>query len=937
MHVLYILHYFLLIIDCFSIFAYGNTYYLRNIMNKKVVRQDAPTVYLIDGSSFLYRAFYALKPMVTPSGTHVGAVYGFCRMVKKIIDTFNPEYLVLVWDSKGPTQRHEIYKEYKETRQAAPMHLFDQKFIIQDFAHQINLPQVEKSGYEADDLLYSLARDFSQKGYKVVIITTDKDLGQAVDGDIVLYDAFKQEISDKAAIEARYGFPIEKLPFYFALCGDSSDNIPGVRGIGPKGATDLVQQFDSLQDLYNRIQNVPKERTRELLLASQEHAFLSEKLFLLQYIDLHLSEKDLQFKPEDWQLARGFFDKYDFKSLVKELPGGPVEVTQKREYKPHAEYITVTDAKILQQVITEIKQQGAVSLDTETDGITVSQARLVGLSACVKPGKAYYIPFDHVHKGELSQQEVLAVFKPIFADPKIKKYFHHAKFDMHILANAGIGINGLDFDTLVAASLLRKDNERIGLKVLSETYFNEPMLSFDDIVKKNKFKDFSHVPLELATEYAAADAHQTLKLVHVLKKELEAEKLSSLFYDIELPIVSILFAMEQYGIVCDTKVLDELNVRVTHDLEKIHDEIISLIGQQYFAINLNSPQQLKEVLFDHLKLPTLKKTTSRASYSTDQEVLEELARIHPVPALIIKYRELAKLKSTYIEGLRQWINPKTGKIHTTFNQTLVATGRLSSSDPNLQNIPTIVENDKQLHIRSAFKADPGQIFIAADYSQIELRVVAYLSQDAALLHAFKNNIDIHTHTAAKIFDVPETAVTREQRQLGKRINFSILYGLTPYGLSKDLNIPFADAKKYIDKYFEEHAGIVTWMDAVVEKTKELGYVQTLWGRRRYVPGIYERNKTLYDAARRIAINTPAQGTQAELMKIAMVRLDARFKQEKLDAHMVLQIHDEIIVTTGQDQKDRVEKVMAEVMQGVVGWNVPLVVSLSSGYTWAEVS
>lgn len=910
---------------------------IRKTMIKETVLKNPPTIYLIDGSSFLYRAFYALKPMISPSGEHVGAVYGFCRMLKKIIDTFNPDYLALVWDSKGTTQRHEIFKEYKQTRQAAPMHLFDQKFIIQDFAQHIHLPQVEKSGYEADDLLYSIARDFSKRGYKVVLITTDKDLGQAVNDFIVLYDAFKQETLGKQEIETRYGFAIEKLPFYFALCGDSSDNIPGVRGIGPKGATDLVSQFNSLADLYERIHEVPKERTRELLLASKENAFLSEKLFLLLYIDLHLTEKDLQFNPQDWPLARGFFDKYDFKSLLKELPGGPVEVSQKRAYKPHAQYLTITDSTSLQQLIKDIKEHGAVSLDTETDGITVSQARLVGISASVKPGKAYYVPFDHVHKGELSQQEVLQAFKPVFADRGIKKYFHHAKFDMHILAGAGMSIDGLDFDTLIAASLLRKDNERIGLKVLSESYFNEPMLAYDDIVKKNKFKDFSHVPLELATEYAAADAHQTLKLVNVMKKELESENLLTLFYEIEMPIVSILFDMEHRGIFCDTRVLDELNVRVTGDLEKIHDEIISLIGEQYFAINLNSPAQLKEVLFDHLKLPTLKKTTSRASYSTDQEVLEELALIHPVPALIIKYRELAKLKSTYIEGLRQWINPKTGKIHTTFNQTYVATGRLSSSEPNLQNIPIMIEDDKQLHIRSAFKADPGSIFISADYSQIELRVVAYLSQDPALLHAFKNNIDIHSHTAARIFDVPETSVTREQRQLGKRINFSILYGLTPYGLSKDLNIPFADAKKYIDKYFEEHPGIVAWMDAVIEKTKELGYVQTLWGRRRYVPGIYERNRTLYDAARRIAINTPAQGTQAELMKIAMVRLDTRFKQEKLDAHMVLQIHDEILVTTREDQKDHVEKIMLEVMQSVVDWNVPLLVSISSGYTWAHVS
>jgi DNA polymerase-1 len=474
------------------------------------------------------------------------------------------------------------------------------------------------------------------------------------------------------------------------------------------------------------------------------------------------------------------------------------------------------------------------------------------------------------------------------------------------------------------------------LKILSETYFNEPMLSFADVVTKNKYKDFSYVPLPLATEYAAADAHQTFKLVDVLKKELEDEKLSSLFYDIEMPIVSILFAMEARGIICDTAVLDALNIKVTKELEDITAHIIAMVGPQYFAINLNSPAQLKELLFEHLKLPTLKKTTSKASYSTDQEVLEELAKIHPVPALIIKYRELAKLKSTYIEGLRQWIDPKTGKIHTTFNQTQVATGRLSSTEPNLQNIPALTE-DTGVHIRSAFKAEPGNIFISADYSQIELRVVAYLSQDPVLMQAFAENADIHTFTAARIFDVPLAEVTRTQRQLGKRINFSILYGLTPFGLSKDLDISYADAKLYIDKYFEQYAGVAAWMETVVEKTKETGYVQTLWGRRRYIPAIYERNRTLFEGARRVAINTQAQGTTAELMKLAMIKLTQRLKQENLNAEIILQIHDELLITVQEDQKERVGALMLEVMQQVVDWNVPLLVTLSEGYTWAEAS
>ena len=891
-------------------------------------------IFLIDGSSFLYRAFYALKPMTSPDGAQIGAVFGFCRMLKKLLDTFDPKYCALVWDSKGKTERHKLYTEYKATRDAAPMHLFEQKALIQEFATAIKLAQIEKTGFEADDLLASLARHFAGKHNEVVIVTSDKDLGQVVTPEIVLYDSFKQEIITKDALETKYGFPLSKLPFYFALCGDASDNIPGVRGIGPKGATELVKQFDSLEDLYEHLDQVPKERTRLLLQESRENAFLSLQLFLPIDVPTRISLEELACHEDNWRFARAFFERHAFVSLLKELGGPQIE---KKPYKPAGDYVLVNDKTVLHHLVQRIRAAGAFACDTETDGNKVLSCKLVGISCAYKEGVAYYIPFDHVHKGELTQEEVLAEFKPLFEDASIKKYFHHAKFDIHALARAGIRLQGLAFDTLIAASLLRRDSsERIGLKALSESLLDEPMLSFEDVVTKNGHKNFSHVPLALATEYAAADAHQTFKLVNLFAPELHKEKMDVLFYEIEVPLVPVLCAMEARGIVCDTQVLDALEVQTDRDILAVHTQILDLIGPEFKDINLNSHTQLKALLFEHLQLPTAKKTQARTSYSTDQEVLEELARVHPVPALIIKYRELAKLKSNYIDGLRQWIDPKTSKIHTTFNQTIVATGRLSSSDPNMQNIPTL-SDDGKIHVREAFKPEPGHIFVSADYSQIELRVVAYLSQDPVLLHAFTNNVDIHTHTAARIFETMEEWVTREQRQIGKRINFSILYGLTPYGLSKDLNIPYAQAKLAIDKYFEQHAGVSKWMDKLAAEAKRTGYAQTLWGRRRYVPGINERNKALYEAARRVVVNTPAQGTQAELIKIAMIKLDEAFKQEIPQAQMVLQIHDELLVTCPIELKEQVKALMVRVMRDVVSWNVPLEVQVSEGMTWAEAS
>ncbi len=907
------------------------------------------TVFLIDGSSFLYRAYYGLRPMHTPQGAPVQAVFGFCRMIKKLIDTFKPEYCALVWDSKGKTTRHEVYEAYKATRQAPPSDLFEQKELITEFADAIGLKQVSKAGIEADDLMFSLAKEARERGENVVFVTSDKDMGQALDAQTVIYDTFKDIVMDIPAFEEKMGFSVEKLPFYFAIVGDTSDNIPGVRGIGEKGATELVQKFASLEDLYENLDKVSKPRMKSALEENKKNAFLSLQLFLLQYYPSELQKTNLAFNPNDWNKAHKLFEDLNFKSLLKDM-GEP-----ERAGKPLHELYTfkkVTTQKQLDELCAALKASKIFALDTEGKDLKPMQGMMVGLSFCVAEGTAYYVPFGHtgpeaqlsivaqpmpLKEEQLTREQVFAALKPILEDAQYKKVLQNAKFDMHVLYHEGIVLRGVVFDTMIAAYLLSKDDQRVGLKDLSMSYFGEQMLSFADVVKDNKYKNFSHVPLDLATDYSAADAHQTLKLYHVFVAAFEKETdLAMQFNDIEMPMLHVLFEMEVQGIILDEAVLKELDVRVSRRLVEIEDQIIQAAGEEHAGINLNSPRQIEALLFEHLKLPTQKKSAKGTSYSTDQEVLMALSDMHIVPALIVQHRELSKLKSTYIDALPTYVNPVTKRIHTTFRQTGVATGRLASSDPNLQNIPADVSGFG-IEVRAAFVPEKGHVFLSADYSQIELRVLAYFSKDTALVNAFLNGHDIHAETASRLFDVALDQVTQDQRQIGKRINFSILYGLTPYGLSKDLGIPFKDAKIYIDKYFAQYPSVSAWMESVIEETKTHGYVETLWGRRRYIPAIYEKNKPLYEEARRVAINTKAQGTAAELMKRGMLALDAAFKSKKLDGHILLQIHDELLISVPENEKTIVEAIVKKELESVVDWEVPLVVTTRFGANWKEVT
>lgn len=899
------------------------------------------TVFLIDGSSFLYRAYYGVRPLHTAKGIPVQAVYSFVRMIKKLIDTFHPEYIAIVWDSRGKTTRHHMYEQYKATRQAPPSDIFEQKEYIVQFADMIGMRQVAQQGIEADDIMYSIAQEQKQAGKTVVLISSDKDMGQAIEDEkVLIFDPWKDQVFNEETFGIKMGVPVAKLPLYFAILGDTSDNIPGVRGIGDKGAAELARQFNSIEDMYANIDKVSKERMRSALLANKENALLSYQLFLLQYHPSGQSDQDLAFDATNWVKARPLFTELDFRSLLKDIDaqenvqrGIFPEVAQKMA---GYEFITILHIDQLENLIGLITQRKVVAIDTETTHLDpMIKNSCIGISFCVQEGTAYYLPFGHKIEPQLSQDYVVKTLQPVFADESIKKIFHNAKFDLESLQSVGIETKGDIYDTMIAANLITKDWQRNGLKYLSEHYLGEPMMSYQEVVKDNKYKNFSYVPLELATKYAAADAHQTLRLKPILDQELKQEKLLELFEALEMPLMRVLYEMEIEGISLDATVLKELGQKVDHELNLIMDKVSSLVGMSADELNLNSPKQVEQLLFVKLLLPPQKKSAKRTGYSTDAEVLQVLSKMHPVPGLIAKYRELSKLKSTYIDALPEYINPHTNKIHTSFSQTQVATGRLSSSDPNLQNIPTITAYGKE--IRAAFVPKLGHLFLSADYSQIELRVLAYLSQDPNLLDAFEKNRDIHTETAARLFDVAPEQVTSEQRNLGKRINFSVLYGMTPFGLSQDLGIPFGQAKEYIDKYFAQYPKVSQWMEQVIIDTKHNGYVTTLNGRRRYIPGIYEKNRSLYEEARRVAINTVAQGTAAEIMKKGMITLDALFKEKRLGAQIILQIHDELIISVPEQEVIITEKLVTDTLEHVVDWNVPLVVNTRAGKNWKEIT
>jgi DNA polymerase-1 len=899
------------------------------------------SLFIIDGSSLVYRSYYGVKPLHTSTGIATHAFYGFFKTLKKITDDFSPSHLIIVWDSKGPTTRQQEYAEYKATRQSAPDDLIMQKKAIIDCAERMGIAQLMRTGHEADDLIYSLI--YECQNTPITVVTGDKDLHQLLTTQVSIFDPFKQKTITHQSFCTERRFTPTDLLLYHSLLGDSSDNIPGVTGIGAKTAQILTERYHTMAALYENIETVTPPRLRDILTAHKADALLSEKLFTLRYEPTATAYDTTAYNKQRWTDAIPFFHQYEIKPI---LPSGVTFQEQAQTSLFAAPQSTckthlITTQQQLDALIALLAAAPLIAFDTETRSLQPFKDGIIGIACSLNDTEGYYIPFGHSgDEIQLSEDVVLAAFKPLLENHHVPKVFHHAKFDMAGFAYYGITVQGIVGDTLLMASPLRTGSESIGLKALSVRYLKEAMTSFDDLVKGKK--TFADIPLAIAAPYAADDARQTRRLYDILSAELAKEPLLlTLYTQIELPLCMVLFEMECYGIRIQTPYLEALAQQAQEELAHITAKITACLsgGQQSIiaaTINLNSPQQLENLLFDQLKLPSFKKNVKTGSRSTDSEVLSELAKIHPIPGLIIQYRELSKLLNTYLLPLPLELNSRTHKIHTTYTQTITATGRLSSTDPNLQNIP--ISHPLGSKVRNAFIAPEGYIFISADYSQIELRILAQFSQDSALLTAFARGADIHRQTAALIFHKEEQDVTPAERSVGKKINFSIMYGLTPFGLSKDLGISPAQAKAYIEAYFDQYAGVKAWMDAVIADAKQTGYVSTLLGRRRFVPGLHERNKNIQEAERRVAINTPIQGTSADIIKMAMIKLTQELKTRNLPAHLVLQIHDELIIATPEAYADEVRALTIACMSAVVnGWNVSLEVTTRVGRSWGEVS
>lgn len=893
-----------------------------------------PKLYLIDGSSYIFRAFYGIRQFLSNSkGLPTNALYGFTTMLSKVVRDEQPDYLAVVFDSKAKTFRHDMYPEYKANRDTPPEELAQQFPYFEPLVEAFNMVSMRQDGYEADDIIGTLAKMGEQAGMAVTIVSGDKDMMQLISPNVHMLDTMKDKRFEKPEVIDKFGVPPDKVIEVMGLMGDASDNIPGVKGVGPKTATELIQKYGSIEELYKNIGEIDKIKLKEKLETDKDNALLSRRLVTLDTeMKLDCQVEDLKMKEPDTYKLRALYTEFEFKSLLENLPEGSEDsgkTSETESKKVESHYETIMDEQALDALVKKLKKAKEFALDLETTSKHPTRAEMVGISFSWADGEACYIPVSHRYLGvpeQLDKGKVLAVLKPLLEDAKLKKFGHNIKYDLIVLANEGVALKGIAFDSMLASYVLDPSKRQHGLDALALELLGHQNITYADVAGKGaKQIGFDEVEIEPAAEYAAEDSDITWRLTHALKARLKDETLK-LYEELELPLIEVLADMEMTGVRVDREHLAKLSRQLNKDLKKLENEIYALAGEPF---NINSPKQLGVILFEKLELRVIKKT--KTGPSTDMSVMEELAGEHELPDRIVNYRQLSKLKSTYIDALPLEIYEKTGRVHTSYNQTVAATGRLSSSDPNLQNIP--IRSDLGKEIRRAFVADQNGWLLSADYSQIELRILAHLSDDPALIRAFKKGEDIHSRTAAEIFGQPLDAVDEEGRRMAKAVNFGIVYGLSAFGLSRQLKISPKNAKKFIDQYFDLYKNVKTFMERTIEEARQCGYTVTVMNRRRYLPDLDSKNRQVREAAERMAINSPVQGSAADMIKVAMIRLHQ--KLAKLKSKMIMQVHDELVFECPAKEKKEVESLVKKEMEGVWPMQVPVVVHLDWGKNWNE--
>ncbi|MBR0573964.1 MULTISPECIES: DNA polymerase I [Pasteurellaceae] len=919
---------------------------------------------LVDGSSYLYRAFHAFPPLTNKDGQPTGAMYGVLNMLKSLIAQVEPSHIAVVFDAKGKTFRDALFEQYKAHRPPMPDDLRTQIEPLHTIIKALGIPLISVEGVEADDVIGTLALQASKEGKDVLISTGDKDMAQLVDNHIMLINTMSNTLLDRDGVVEKYGIPPELIIDYLALRGDASDGIPGVKGVGEKTALGLLQGIGSLKEIYQNLDKIAELGFRGAktlapkMEAEKEMAELSYTLATIKTdVELDVTHDQLVTEPQNQSLLVELFERYQFKRWLSEVQGNANPVTQQqKENVPNNYQITSNQAvtseqkfakieinrtayqqvdseELLQQWLKKLQKVNVFAVDTETDSLDVMTANLVGISFGLENGEACYIPLEHNYLGvpqQLEKQQVLTQLKPILENPAILKIGQNIKYDLTVFAQNNIELQGVAFDTMLESYTLNSTG-RHNMDALADRYLGHKTISFEEIAGKGKNQlTFDKIELEQATQYAAEDADITMKLHQVLSAELQTSpELVKLFNEVEMPLVNVLSHIERNGVLVYDHLLLEQSGEISARLIELEEQVHNEAGEVF---NLASPKQLQEILFNKLNLPVIKKTPKGVP-STNEEVLETLANMgHNVPKLIIEHRGLSKLKSTYTDKLPQMINPTTGRIHTSYHQAVTATGRLSSSDPNLQNIP--IRNEEGRRIRKAFIAREGYVILAADYSQVELRIMAHLSNDQGMITAFAEGKDIHKATASEIFGVPLDEVTGEQRRSAKAINFGLIYGMSAFGLSNQLGISRNDAQNYMDLYFKRYPNVQQFMLDIKQKAAEQGYVETLLGRRLYLPEIQSSNQMRKKAAERVAINAPMQGTAADIIKVAMISIDKQIRDCD-DILMIMQVHDELVFEVKADKVEHYSQLIKAEMEKAFELKVPLIADVGVGSNWDE--